>query len=215
MTRIERIDKARESKMKESGIIPEGCPLITDRLREVYFKHYNLSGEIVNGSVVVFDTIAPAVENIFLQLYELRFEIDKAFPILKYQGSDLDSMNDNNSSGFNGRKVLGTDKWSSHAYGMAIDINPFQNPYLTNVNSAIKIYPENSFAYLNREVLKPGMITKEVVEVFRRNHFSEWGGYWNDHRIDYHHFQIPWDTIHKIEELSISEGLQYLENSKQ
>jgi hypothetical protein len=45
-----------------------------------------------------------------------------------YSGDDDRSMAANNTSAFNCRKVAGTSKWSEHAYGRAIDVNPVQNP---------------------------------------------------------------------------------------
>ena len=47
-----------------------------------------------------------------------------------YGGNDDRSMAANNTSAYNCRPVAGTARWSDHAYGTAIDINPVQNPYL-------------------------------------------------------------------------------------
>ena len=48
----------------------------------------------------------------------------------RYEGDDDRSMAANNTSGFNRRPVAGTDRWSEHSYGRAIDLNPVQNPYV-------------------------------------------------------------------------------------
>ena len=47
-----------------------------------------------------------------------------------YRGSDDASMAADNTSGFNCRFVGGTSRWSMHAYGEAIDVNPVENPYV-------------------------------------------------------------------------------------
>ena len=61
-------------------------------------------------------------------------------PINKYNWSDEESMDANNTSAFNYRYVKGTGKLSSHALGRAIDINPIQNPQIKGG----KTYPANS-----------------------------------------------------------------------
>lgn len=199
--------------MSSIGMIPEDCPVQDARLVEVHFDHYDFDGNIVNGTMVVFDVIADNVKDIFSQLLEMKFPIHKAVPISHYDGSDEGSMNDNNSSAFNGRKILGTSRWSSHAYGMAIDINPLQNPYLTILDDEIRLYPAGGFSFLNRELKVSGMVTGDVVEIFRSNHFTVWGGHWNDQRIDYHHFQLPWEIINNIYNLPLDEGVAFLSRS--
>ncbi len=49
----------------------------------------------------------------------------------RYGGDDHRSMHHDNTSAFNCRFVNGTTRWSMHAYGKAIDINPRENPYVS------------------------------------------------------------------------------------
>lgn len=101
-------------------------------------------------------------------------------------------MSANNSSCFNFRKIAGTDKLSLHAYGLAIDINPMQNPFIQNS----KISPANGKDFIDRSKIKAGMV-EPVVEVFYKYGFTEWGGNWQE-PIDYHHFQVPRQQIEAL-----------------
>ena len=44
--------------------------------------------------------------------------------------------------------------------------------------------------FLNRGILRPGMITPEVVSIFNDHGFNIWGGNWRQ-PMDYMHFQTP------------------------
>jgi D-alanyl-D-alanine carboxypeptidase len=95
-------------------------------------------------------------------------------------------MEDNNSSGYNCRLIAGTTQPSRHASGLAIDINPVQNPYI--VGGAV--YPPAGIPYLDRTELRPGMLSDggPVVQAFAKVGWR-WGGHWQEPR-DYHHFEL-------------------------
>jgi hypothetical protein len=71
--------------------------------------------------------------------------------------------------------VRGGTRFSAHAYGLAIDVNPFQNPY----QRGDLVLPELASAYLDRTQLRPGMIVEGdvVVEAFAAIGWT-WGGRW-------------------------------------
>jgi hypothetical protein len=91
----------------------------------------------------------------------------------------------NNTSAFNCRFVSGTARWSEHAYGRAIDINPVQNPY---VSSSGRASPPAGAAYVDRSRRAPGMIHAgdAVVRAFAAVGWG-WGGSWRGVK-DYQHF---------------------------
>jgi hypothetical protein len=104
-----------------------------------------------------------------------------------YAGNDEASMNDNNSSAFNCRGVTGqSGTWSQHAYGHAVDLNPVQNPFITESS----VLPEAGAAYLDRSLYAKGMIHDgdPVVRAFESIGWK-WGGHWKSHR-DYQHFSL-------------------------
>ena len=82
------------------------------------------------GRIVVQQGAAPAVARIFRSLYRDRVPVRRMEPIEKYKGSDFDSIEADNTSAFNCRKATGSGRWSNHAYGTAIDINPIENPWV-------------------------------------------------------------------------------------
>lgn len=205
-SRISRISEEDAKNMIKSNIWSPENPVHYSRLVTLRIKFWNFNMESTEGELCVFDTLANQVLDIFDKLFDLKFPINKIKTMDKYHGSDIESMNANNTSGFNGRKVMRTNEWSSHAYGMAIDINPYQNPYLVKRTSIqCDVYPEGSFSYLNRIETRPGMV-EEILDVMKETVFSVWGGEWSGERIDYHHFQVSWDMIHRLSNCSEIDG---------
>ncbi len=162
----------------------EGCPVPLADLRVITFSHFSFDGLIYDGQVVVSAKVADEILNIFRELYEMRFPLEKARLIDYYAASDSLSMADNNTSAFNCRRVTGGKGWSEHTFGAAIDINPLQNPYVT----ASRYEPLASEKFLNRKKRQKGMILPgdPVVKVFAKYGWK-WGGNWKNIK-DYQHF---------------------------
>ncbi len=184
--------------MQTYGVWRDGCPVPVSRLRSLELEFLGFDGELHSGTIIVLDDVANAVIQIFKELLERKFPLERVQPAEEFGGDDVAMMEANNSSGFNGRMIMNTDRWSSHAYGVAIDINPGMNPYMLpdKETSTVKVYPPQAIDYVNRGVKKPGM-TEEIVDIFAAHGFTEWGGNWPD-RPDYHHFQLPWDKIREM-----------------
>jgi hypothetical protein len=93
-------------------------------------------------------------------------------------------MEANNTSAFNCRFVSGTTRWSQHAYGRAIDINPVRNPYV----DGSYVSPTAGAPYADRMKHRIGMIHAgdKVVRAFADENWK-WGGYWSPYQ-DYMHF---------------------------
>ncbi|MDR3527352.1 MAG: M15 family metallopeptidase, partial [Rhizomicrobium sp.] len=170
---------------------PVGC----ERLSLVTFSYVDFEGRShADGQIVVLDAVAPRLLQIFEALQARGFPIAKAKPVEAYEGDDDASMADNNTSGFNDRPIAGTTRPSLHAYGVAIDLDPVQNPYLTFNGATVTVAPPAGAAYLNRRGNRPGKdqhkgLAEEVVTLFAENGFAHWGGDWDD-PIDYQHFDI-------------------------
>ena len=96
----------------------------------------------------------------------------------------------NNTSAFNGRRQASQKAWSKHAYGMAIDINPQQNPYRFREKSGrVTISPPQSAAALtNREAIRDGKMETVLPLVFSHG-FLRWGGEWKN-PVDFQHAEI-------------------------
>jgi hypothetical protein len=119
---------------------------------------------------------------------ERGISIAKAKLMNSYNGNDDASMADNNTSAFNDRKITGGGSVSLHAYGLAIDINPIQNPYLKTEKGVTNISPPSGEDYRDRLAQRPGM-SEPMVDIFADNGFFGWGGDWRD-PMDYQHFQV-------------------------
>jgi len=143
------------------------------------------------GELVVHESIAESILEIFQILYENEYQIEKMRLIDDYDGDDHASILDNNTSAFNYRVVEGSKTLSRHAYGLAIDINPFYNPYVTYPDGVEHISPEGSEPYADREADFPHKIGKDgdlCWQLFSERGFT-WGGDWRSLK-DYQHFQI-------------------------
>ncbi|MFM2589115.1 M15 family metallopeptidase [Vibrio sp. TBV020] len=183
--------------MKKTGVLPSNAPIGCERLNKVDFEFVNFVGETESGSVIVLDIVAPSVEQIFTALKQRKFPLHSARLMREFKGDDNASMDANNSSAFNARAITGGSSWSKHAYGVAIDINPVQNPFLEfGDNGTIKVKPTQSATqYINRtqfrarsELSRTGM-AEEVVDLFAHHGFLIWGGDWNT-PIDTQHFEV-------------------------
>ncbi|MBO6524596.1 MAG: M15 family metallopeptidase [Balneolaceae bacterium] len=195
---IKQINKDRLLRLKESSIWGEECPVHYSRLRIAEVQFVDFDNQVTQGELIVLEQVAESVVKIFQELLELKFPIEKMLPMEEFCGDDVLSMKANNSSAYNGRKVARTDRWSSHAYGCAIDINPIQNPYLllNEHKELVEVIPFEGENYLDRSNQRKGMI-EEVVPVFVKHRFSDWGGSW-EAKPDYHHFQLPWSKIDSL-----------------
>lgn len=168
---------------------PEDAAVSLDELCYMNVSYYDFNDEIQTGELICNTAIADDLLEIFQDLYKAGYHIEKIKLIDEYQGDDHLSMLDNNTSCFNYRVVDGTTKLSKHAYGLAIDINPYYNPYVTYENGAEVVSPEGSEPYADRAGNFPYKIDENDLcyKLFKAHGFT-WGGEWNSCK-DYQHFQ--------------------------
>lgn len=181
--------------MMDTGLMDLAAPVPCDRLKVLTFRYIDFQGKKhSDGRLLVMDAVAPYVSNIVSELYQLDFPLHKAVTLQPYQGDDYLSMADNNTSAFNYRPIAGQDSLSIHAYGLAIDINPEQNPSIEFKKKGTVYSPPKGFRHSNRMKYRAGKkdaigYAEEIVHVFAKNGFQYWGGFW-DNPIDYQHFQV-------------------------
>lgn len=158
---------------------------ILESLELVKVLYFSFDGKLHQGQILVRRDLVEEVQGFFRLAREHRFPIYSVIPISspRFDWSDDKSMEANNSSGFNYRFIAGTDVFSKHAYGRAIDINPRLNPYVRDGVSlpAGAVY----------EPGKPGVFTSNSpLVVYLKKHGWVWGGDWVSPRPqDNHHFQ--------------------------
>ena len=130
-----------------------GCPVGPAELRTVSVSHWGFDGKPHVGRIVVAKRVAPSLVSVFRTLWRAKFPIRRLQPVSAYRGSDDASMAADNTSAFNCRFVGGTSRWSMHAFGEAIDVNPVENPYVRGST----VSPPAGRAYLDRSRERPGM----------------------------------------------------------
>jgi hypothetical protein len=162
-----------------------GCPVPLSDLRLVRARHWGFVGRVRTGRLVVHRDVADEVLSVLRRLYAARFPIRRMVPVDAYGASDFRSIEADNTSAFNCRPVDGTSRWSEHAYGRAIDLNPIENPYVTASGTTAH---RASTPYLQRAPYRPGMAVEGgvVVRAFDAVGWG-WGGRWSGAR-DYQHF---------------------------
>lgn len=162
-----------------------GCPVSLADLRLVRARYVGFDGRAHTGRIVVHRDVATEVVEVLRRLYAARFPIRRMVPVDAYGGSDYRSIEADNTSAFNCRYVDGTSRWSEHAYGRAIDLNPIENPYVTSSGTTSHAA---STRYLRRVPYRRGMAVEggAVVRAFAAVGWA-WGGRWSGAR-DYQHF---------------------------
>lgn len=163
----------------------EGCPVGVESLRWIEVSHWNDTGAVVTGSIVVHADHAANLVQVFSRMYDARFPVHSMRPIAEFGSSDDASMAANNTSAFNCREISGSPGvWSQHAYGGAIDINPLVNPWVRG--SAVD--PPAGARYTDRSLDVAGLIRAgdAVTAAFAEIGWG-WGGNWSS-TLDYQHF---------------------------
>ena len=163
-----------------------GCPVGPPQLRRVRLSYWGFDGRAHTGALIVNATAVRDVVRVFRRLYNARFPIRRLRPIDAYRGIDERSLAADNTAAFNCRYVIGPGpkRWSVHAYGLAVDVNPVENPYLESG----RVHPRAGRAYLNRSRIRPGMAYRSglLVRAFAAVGW-QWGGRWRGSP-DYQHF---------------------------
>ena len=165
-----------------------------DDLSYLTIPHYDFNYEVQYGHMVVNASLADEVLDIFAELFDIKYPIERMELVDKYGADDFESIEYNNTSSFNYREsTTGSGNLSMHALGRAIDINPQINPY---VNSSGTGSHENAREYWNRdssiwssEIAKAAYIGSdtEIYRIFTSRGWT-WGGNWSSYR-DYQHFE--------------------------
>ncbi len=162
----------------------EGCPVPSEDLRYVIITFWGFDERPHRGELIVHRDVAVDMVAVFETIYEARFPIEEMRIITQEDLDALPTGDGNISASFVCRPVTGGSKFSQHAYGLAVDINPFHNPYIKGE----RVLPELATAYLDRDQDLPGMMDDESVPV---QAFLElgwgWGGHWNSLK-DFQHF---------------------------
>ena len=185
------IDIPEDVRSRMDGISFKPNDLISwEDLQYIRCLHRNKDNEIKVGELVMNKVIAEQVKDIFRTLYDKAYPIESMLLVDDFGGSDDDSIMHDNTSAFNFRTVDNTDQISDHAFGKAIDINPYYNVYW--IPSENHIFPPKGDVFLDRSSGLPYILTEGDLcyQLFTDAGF-QWGGYFS-YNIDYQHFYYPY-----------------------
>lgn len=160
------------------------CPVRSGELRYLTMSFRGFDGRAHTGEMMVHADIATTVVAVFRRLFAAGFPIEEMRVVDAPELSLPPTGDGDNTSAFVCRPARGQTRWSAHASGLAIDLNPFQNPY----RHGDLVLPELASAYLDRDRIRPGMVGDggPAVTAFEAAGWT-WGGRWSDPR-DLMHF---------------------------
>ncbi len=188
---VEPLPKPVKAQLKAGGFWHKGCPVALSDLRLLSVSYRGFDRRAHTGQLVVNERAARPLAGVFRKLYRLRFRIhhmrfDDAYGPRRSRPRDGDV-----SGSFECREAVpspcsggsGTGSWSMHAYGLAVDLNPVENPYVGCGQSR----DPASRPYFDRSRHRKGMVGRRVVRAFRSIGWG-WGGAWTGNTKDYMHF---------------------------
>lgn len=164
-----------------------GCPVAADELSWVRLSFRGFDGERHTGELLTNTDVVDDVVQVFGELWRADFPLEELRVTRRDELDAAPTGDGNNSGSFVCRAVVGsTSTPSQHAFGLAVDLNPFQNPYLRDGD----VLPELASAYLDRDRARSGMIREAgpVVQAFDEIGWS-WGGRYRS-LLDLHHFSL-------------------------
>ena len=172
----------------------KGCPVGLVNLRYIRVSYWDFKGKSRSGELIMHRDVSRDIVAIFEKLYTLHYPVRKMRLVGDFKGNDWQSIEAGNTSAFNCRSATGSKKWSKHAYGRAIDINPIENPYISKSghishNASLKYRKR-----VHRNLSDPGdkallLKNDKATQLFIK-HGWKWGGDWPKTK-DYQHFSKP------------------------
>ena len=188
---IEPLPRPLKTELKQRGFWEPGCPVPLSGLRVLTVTHRDFDGRAQTGQLIVNRTAARPLARVFRKLYRLHFPI-RHLNLDDVYGPRRDRPRDDDVSGsFECREAVpspctggrGTGSWSMHAFGLAVDINPRENPYVGCGQSRDR----TARRYRDRSRHRPGMVTPRAIAAFGSIGWG-WGGAWAGNTKDYMHF---------------------------
>ena len=150
------------------------CPVPLDDLAAVQVTYLGFDGQTHDGTLVVHKRFAAEAAQIFQELYQIRFPINKISPWENY-GPDVYAEEDITVGFYCEKADDAPNEWSGHAYGLAIDLNPRENPFRDVTKGW---WPKTSAVLAPRDSGQGKISPKtEAFQVFTRHGWA-WGGFY-------------------------------------
>jgi len=188
---ISEITPEVKERMVKADSWRQSCPVPLVDLRYINVNHLNFEGETVSGEIIVHKDVADDVVNIFSELYDMGYPIKQMHLVSDFNADDWASIDADNTSAFNCRPVTGNKKkWSKHAYGRAIDINPLENPYVSktgHISHKASLKYKRRVHKVNTPADKALLLKNDKATKIFKKYGWKWGGDWRTIK-DYQHF---------------------------
>ena len=189
-----------------------GCPVSLDDLDEIQVTYFGFDHLSHTGTLVMHKRFAAEAEQIFRELYAIRFPINRVDPYEKYKPGGENAEKDV-TVGFYCRKAQDSPtKWSGHAYGIAIDLNPLENPFH---DAKEGWWPKQAAAFAVRDDTR-GKVSPKV-QVFRifAHHGWAWGGFYAGEPDYMHFYKVTYGgSGNVLERPYVATELQYASGGK-
>ncbi|HHB93808.1 MAG TPA: M15 family peptidase [Campylobacterales bacterium] len=181
-----------KNRMVRGNSWREGCPVPLYNLRYLQLVYHDFNGKDRLGEMIVHKDIADDVIYIMEKLYNIGYPIRQMRLVSDFHANDWKSIDVDNTSAFNCRNVTGSKKkWSNHAYGKAIDINPIENPYISKKghisHKASQKYRRRVHHGYRTSADKALILQNDKITKIFKQYGFRWGGDWK-YTKDYQHF---------------------------
>jgi len=191
---VSPLSRSIKDRMLKGESWRRGCPVPMRDLRYIQVTYRDFNGKEKNGELVMHKEVAGDIVSIFRELYDIHYPVRKMRLVSDFGGNDWQSIEAGNTSAFNCRPATGSKKWSKHAYGRAIDLNPIENPYISKsghiAHKASKKYRKRA----HRKLSDPGdralLLKRDKATLIFKKYGWKWGGDWPGTK-DYQHFFKP------------------------
>jgi hypothetical protein len=177
------------SELRSGGYWQKGCPVALSDLRLLRVRHYGFDRRPHTGQLIVNRSATAPLAGAFRRLYALHFPI-RHMRLADFYGANRFNVGGDATASFQCRQAAAspctggrTGSWSMHAYGLAVDVNPRENPYVGCGQSR----DPAAQAYRDRSRRRPGMVGSHVVGAFSAVGWG-WGGSWAGSTKDFMHF---------------------------
>jgi hypothetical protein len=179
------------SQLRKRGFWHRGCPVPLSGLRLVTVTYRGFDHRVHSGELVVNSHAAFPLKRVFRRLYRLRYPI-RHIGFADFYGPKSARPKDGDvTASFECRQSvpspctggLKSGHWSMHAFGLAVDLNPTENPYVGCGQSR----DPSTKPYRDRSRQLRGMVGPRVIGAFRSIGWG-WGGSWSGSTKDYMHF---------------------------
>ena len=158
-----------------------------EELNYLHILYYDFENEVQEGEIICNKAIRDDLLEVFQELYEAKYQLCSVRLVDDFDANDEMSMEANNTSCFNYREIRDTGVLSRHGLGLAIDINPLNNPCVIGDSYE----PLTAGEFVDRSKDFDHKIDEDdlAYKLFTEHGFF-WGGSWKSVK-DYQHFEIP------------------------